>query len=76
MDWSIEGRTAIVTGASSGLGVHFAQVLAGAGANVVLCARREDQLGQVAKEVEANHRSGSGETFAIRCDVSEPGSVK
>ena len=54
MTFSIAGRTAIVTGASSGLGVRFAQVLAEAGANVVVVARREEQLAQVAKEIEAN----------------------
>ena len=69
---SIEGRTAIVTGASSGLGVRFAHVLAGAGANVVLAARREDQLEQVAKEIEAS----GGTALAVRCDVAQPESVR
>jgi len=68
----VKGRTAIVTGASSGLGVHFAKVLAGAGANVVLAARREDQLAQVAKEIEGD----GGTALAIRCDVADPTGVK
>jgi NAD(P)-dependent dehydrogenase (short-subunit alcohol dehydrogenase family) len=72
VSFSVEGRTAIVTGASSGLGVHFAKVLARAGASVVLAARREDQLAQVAKEIEGD----GGTALAIRCDVGDPASVK
>lgn len=40
----LTGRTAVVTGASSGLGAVFAHALAGAGANVVVAARRADRL--------------------------------
>jgi NAD(P)-dependent dehydrogenase (short-subunit alcohol dehydrogenase family) len=40
----LDGRSVIVTGASSGLGVHFAVAVAGAGADVVICARRADRL--------------------------------
>lgn len=42
--FSLQGKLALVTGASSGLGTHFAQVLAGAGARVALAARRVDKL--------------------------------
>ena len=42
--FDLKGRTALVTGANSGLGWHFAKVLAGAGANVVAGARRTDKL--------------------------------
>ena len=72
MTFSIKGRTAIVTGASSGLGVRFAHVLADEGANVVLAARREQQLTQVAKEIE----SEGGTSLAIQCDVGDPASVR
>ena len=72
MSFSVEGRTAIVTGASSGLGVRFAQVLAGAGAGVVLAARRQEQLEQTAKEIEAT----GGTAVALTCDVGDPASVK
>src|SRR4029450_10605760 len=41
----LDDKVAIVTGASSGLGVDFAEGLAEAGADLVICARREDRLG-------------------------------
>lgn len=47
----LDGQVAVVTGASSGLGVRFARVLAGAGAKVVLAARRLDRLEAVASEL-------------------------
>ncbi|MBE9554066.1 MAG: SDR family NAD(P)-dependent oxidoreductase, partial [Proteobacteria bacterium] len=42
--FGLDGKVALVTGASSGLGARFAQALALAGARVLLCARREDRL--------------------------------
>jgi hypothetical protein len=59
----LDGRVAIVTGASSGLGARFAQVLAGAGADVVVAARRADRLEVVAKELDG---------LAVPCDVVDP----
>ena len=52
----LDGKVAIVTGASSGLGVAFAQALAEAGADVVLGARRVDRLEETAALVEAAGR--------------------
>src|SRR5438093_8482084 len=72
MSFSVEGRTAIVTGASSGLGAHFAAVLADAGANVVLAARREEQLNLVAKEIEG--KGGTG--LVVPCDIGDASSVE
>jgi NAD(P)-dependent dehydrogenase (short-subunit alcohol dehydrogenase family) len=48
----LDGKVAIVTGASSGLGARFARVLDAAGANVVLVARRKERLEQLASELE------------------------
>jgi NAD(P)-dependent dehydrogenase (short-subunit alcohol dehydrogenase family) len=46
--FDVSERVAVVTGASSGLGARFAQVLHAAGAHVVVCARRADRLGELA----------------------------
>jgi len=54
--FSLSGKVAIVTGASSGLGVHFTHVMAEAGAHVALAARRADRLEQTAKDVRAAGR--------------------
>ena len=48
-------KTALVTGASSGLGVDFATILAENGANLILAARREDRLRALADELQAKH---------------------
>lgn len=62
----LDGRVAVVTGASSGMGVTFAHTLASAGAKVVLAARREDRLTEVAHGIREN----GGEALAVPCDVA------
>ncbi len=69
--FSLVNRTALVTGASSGLGRHFAQVLADAGASVVVAARRMDRLEEVAGEIG---KSG-GKALAVEMDVTSEASV-
>ena len=64
----LDGRVAIVTGASSGLGVAFALALAEAGADVALAARRVDRLEQTRAAVEAMGRRA----LVVRCDVALP----
>jgi NAD(P)-dependent dehydrogenase (short-subunit alcohol dehydrogenase family) len=64
----IDDRVAIVTGASSGLGVAFAKALAEAGADVALGARREDRLADTRKLVEAAGRRA----VTVRTDVTKP----
>ena len=63
----LTGQTAIVTGGSSGLGVRFAQVLSAAGAVVIITARREDKLAELAQEI--NGQGGEAHAFAL--DVTD-----
>ena len=69
--FSLNGKLALVTGASSGLGTHFAQVLAGAGARVALAARRVDKLQAVVDAIAA--QGGQARAFAL--DVTDNASV-
>ncbi|MGA0593710.1 glucose 1-dehydrogenase [Enterovirga sp. CN4-39] len=67
----LSGRTALVTGASSGLGRHFATVLAQAGAQVVLAARRIDALSSLQTEI----RDAGGSAELVGLDVTDPRAV-
>jgi len=49
--FDVTGKTALVTGASSGFGAHFAKILAQHGANVVVAARRTDRLEALVKDI-------------------------
>lgn len=64
----LSGKTALVTGASSGLGAHFARVLAGQGAAVTVGARRVDRLEALCAEI-------GGGAQAAALDVTDPASV-
>ena len=63
--FNLTGRVALVTGASTGLGVRFAEVLADNGAAVALVARRADRLAAVKAQIEAK----GGRALAIEADV-------
>jgi NAD(P)-dependent dehydrogenase (short-subunit alcohol dehydrogenase family) len=68
----LDGRIALVTGASSGLGAHFAALLAGVGARVALAARRTDKLGPLAERIAA----AGGEARVLALDVTDAASVR
>ncbi len=65
--FDITGQVVLVTGASSGIGQHFAEILAAAGAKVVLAARRTDRLAELARAIEAR----GGECLPVTCDVTK-----
>ena len=67
----LDDRVAVVTGASSGLGVAFARALSAAGCAVVLAARRKERLEELAGEIEA----AGGRALAAQCDVTEDDQV-
>lgn len=69
MSKELQGRWALVTGGSSGLGVDFARELAQRGAGIILTARREERLREVAAELEEAH---GVETEVIPADLARP----
>jgi NAD(P)-dependent dehydrogenase (short-subunit alcohol dehydrogenase family) len=69
---NLEGKVALITGASSGLGKRFAQVLSQAGAKVVLASRRTERL----KELRAEIESSGGAAHVVALDVMDYQSVK
>lgn len=64
----MQGKRVLITGASSGLGRHFAQVLSATGAHVVLAARRMDALEELAAEI--------GDATCVSLDVTDPASIR
>ena len=69
--FDLADQVALVTGASSGIGRHLAELLATAGAKVALAARRVDRLAEAAREIEA----AGGRCLPIACDVTRSDSV-
>ncbi|MEV4420754.1 glucose 1-dehydrogenase [Patulibacter sp. NPDC049589] len=70
--YRLDGRVAIVTGASSGLGIAFAEAFAEAGADVVLGARRADRLEETAERVRARGRRA----LPVATDVADRASCR
>jgi NAD(P)-dependent dehydrogenase (short-subunit alcohol dehydrogenase family) len=68
----LNGKVALVTGASSGLGARFAKILAEAGAQVVLAARRVERLKELRAEIESN----GGAAHLVAMDVTDYASIK
>ena len=68
----LEGKVALVTGASSGIGLATANVLSGHGAKVILAARREDACAAAAETIRAN----GGNATHIRVDVTDESAVR
>jgi NAD(P)-dependent dehydrogenase (short-subunit alcohol dehydrogenase family) len=69
---NFEGKIALITGASSGLGARFAKVLAQAGAQVVLASRRTERLKELRAEIEAD----GGAAHVVALDVTDYASIK
>jgi NAD(P)-dependent dehydrogenase (short-subunit alcohol dehydrogenase family) len=67
----LSGRIVLITGASSGLGKHFAKIAAKAGANVVAAARRSDRLAALVDEIRAQ----GGKAASVAMDVEDEASV-
>ncbi|TVT52693.1 SDR family oxidoreductase [Amycolatopsis rhizosphaerae] len=68
---NLADRTAVITGAASGMGEATARLLAASGARVALLARREDRLTTLAEEINA----GSGQAIAVPADVTDQASI-
>lgn len=71
-DWHYRGRWALVTGASAGIGETFARALAERGMNLVLAARREERLRELAAELASDYRV---HTHVSVTDLSKPGAA-
>ena len=70
-NFALKGKIALVTGASGGLGRHFAGVLAGAGAHVAVGARRMDKVTETVAEIEA----AGGRALGFGMDVTDSASI-
>lgn len=70
--FDLSGKVALVTGASSGLGVQFAKALARQGADIVIVARRLEKLNQVKAEIEAL----GVRCLSLKCDVAKVDEIK
>lgn len=72
LSFDLSDKTALVTGASSGLGARFARVLAAHGATVVLASRRVERLKELRAEIEAD----GGDAHVVKMDVTDAASIE
>ncbi len=70
--FDLSGQVAIVTGCSTGLGVQMARALANQGANIVVVARRQNMIDEVAASIAAEY---GVKTLALRCDITDTAAV-
>jgi NAD(P)-dependent dehydrogenase (short-subunit alcohol dehydrogenase family) len=70
--FSLQGKTAIVTGGGRGLGEQIAEAYADAGANVVICSRNLEACQQISESLAAK----GGRSLALKCDVSNPEEIQ
>jgi NAD(P)-dependent dehydrogenase (short-subunit alcohol dehydrogenase family) len=72
IDYHFEGKVALITGASRGIGATTARLFARQGARVVLASRSEEEIARIAEEI----RASGGEALAVRTDVADAASVE
>jgi 3-oxoacyl-[acyl-carrier protein] reductase len=72
--YSVEGKTAIITGSSQGIGAVTAKRFADEGANVVVTSRSQDKIDEVADEINDSDRPGRA--IAVECDVRDRDSIE
>lgn len=70
--FSLEGKSALVTGGGRGLGQYMAEALSDAGAKVAVCSRKREACEEVAQQIEAN----GGTSLALACDVTDSEDVE
>ena len=68
-DFGVEGKTAIVTGSSQGIGRSIAETLAVSGADVVVCSRSQERVDEVAQAIQSS--DAPGRALAVECNVRE-----
>ena len=66
--FNLKGQVAVVTGASTGLGVQMAKALANQGANIVCMARRQNLIDEVAAEIS---KEFGVEAIGVKCDITD-----
>ncbi len=70
--FDLSGQVALVTGCSTGLGVQMAKALANQGANIIVVARRQNLIDEVAASIAAEY---GVKTLALRCDITDTAAV-